>query len=201
VYWFDFEYRKVSSTPYQNTHHIGNGYHLGPLYCDYGYSKNDAKYASVFREGKTLVFSSIEGLENVEFCAISHFVQDQKDLFLLFLKSSSGVYFTAIVDADGNYVLNPNKNFGVCIRHSDDYAWTLDTYEMFNFSSGLCLAKDPETELFGYIDIQGNWVIEPKYEEGQAGQFSDDGDDAVAIVNGSTVINRKGEVIFKTGEQ
>ena len=206
AYWIDFEHLKVSSVPYTNVHHIGNGYHLGPWYDKYGYSDYENKYVSVYREEKILVFSSIEGLENVEFCAVSHFVQDHKDLFLLFLKSSSGVYFSAIVDADGNYVLKPNKNFWVCSPEVEYAAWkpsvSADTYQkMFNFSSGLCLAKDPETELFGYIDIQGNWVIEPQYEEDQAGQFSDDGDDAVAVINGSTVINRKGEVVFAAGEQ
>ena len=55
------------------------------------------------------------------------------------------------------------------------------------------VTKDEKTGLYGYIDKNGNWVIQPTYRS--VSDFSG-GADGVAIVDNKAIINSKGEVVF-----
>ena len=53
---------------------------------------------------------------------------------------------------------------------SDSYAWViLPRYaQVDDFSGGYAAAQDTETGLWGYIDMTGNWVIQPTFAEAAA---------------------------------
>lgn len=117
------------------------------------------------------------------------------EYYTVCLKNSSGVFFSSVIDKNGNIILAPTKD--ICLGEAYTVTsgiFNLTKYRSFSFSeNGLCKAKDTETGLFGFIDLTGKWVIEPKYES--VTDFSD-GENSVAVVNGDTIINAKGEVVF-----
>ncbi len=68
----------------------------------------------------------------------------------------------------------PDKgNFdGYCILDNTGEKIICDDYGIYsNFSSGLAVALDTETYKVGYINTDGEWVIEPQFK--QAGEFVD----------------------------
>lgn len=131
--------------------------------------------------------TSIEAFGGASVVAFSYYENDGQNLLILSLLSSSEVPFTAIMDFEGNIVVAPFK----AKTHYYDKG-----YASYIFHADLCKAQDTETNLFGFIDLEGNWVIQPQYEAESVTDFSGEGDNAIAVVNGNTIINRKGEVVF-----
>lgn len=171
-------------------------------YIENGYYMDSLEYQSsqvrIYKENKMLFdIKQIDEFKEANMVIVGAFAYDGADYFWVVMSNDSGVRFTSLVDVNGKIVVDPIANMvPFCTREQG-------LWEVFSvphlFVSGLCIAVDTKTELYGYIDIQGNWVIEPQYTE--ATDFWGEGDDAVAVVNGNTVINRKGEVIFSTNGQ
>ena len=90
--------------------------------------------------------------------------------------------------------MEPTNDIRIGYEYKEESTTYTKRYTTYTFYAGLCKAQDTTTSLYGYIDLQGNWVIQPLYNS--VTDFSGEGDDAVAVVNNNTIINRKGEVIF-----
>ena len=151
----------------------------------YQYGKNDSD---------TLSLGSIEALGGASVAAVQHQKVNGKDAFVLGLQSSSGVYFVAVIDFAGNVLVEPVKAKIVAPYYTPGLINFLSRFDISPVCAGLILAQDQDTELYGFIDLSGNWVAPAKYENAE--NFSGDGDNAIAVVNGNTIINRKGEVVF-----
>lgn len=129
------------------------------------------------------------------FKAIESSIHNNKTYYTIYMKNQNGVDFYSVIDENGQILISPTQKYKLGYSYSIQGAWTQYTYyHAYAFSAGLCKAKDPETGLFGFIDLQGNWVIQPQYQN--ATDFSEVGNEAYAVVNNVTVINKKGEVIF-----
>lgn len=102
------------------------------------------------------------------------------------LRSKDYVYYYAIVDSQGNVLMQPQKNIAFP-RNSDDVTYV--------FRKGLCPAQDADSGKWGYIDTQGNWKIQPQYTS--VGNFSSDG---YATVNDKIVIDTKGKNVLAPAE-
>ena len=116
--------------------------------------------------------------------------------FNVFLKSKNDVYFSALIDIDGNIVIAPN-NDTILAERSCYSAVALSVYmdySCYNYSSGLFPAQNVETGKMGYVDINGTFLISPTYNSATEFQIIDSV--AVAVVNENTIINNKGEIIF-----
>ena len=68
-----------------------------------------------------------------------------------------------------------------------------DTGEL---SQPLAVVQDHESDLFGYIDLQGNMVIPPKFKS--ASGFGQQGIAIITMEAGDTVINTKGEYLTRS---
>jgi len=101
------------------------------------------------------------------------------------LKNSNGTWFYAVVDSSGEVLMQPQKNIAFPISKD------VNDIDNFDFCNNLCPAEDTDTGLWGYIDPNGNWKIQPEYFITSA--FSEDG---YATVNNRLVINTEGEVIL-----
>ena len=146
-----------------------------------------------------LYFKSIEELGGASVMSIAYQRINENDAFVLNLHSDSGVGFMAVVDFNGNVLAEPVKAWiGDPIYQSQLIPFLIG-YSINPICAGYIKAQDQDTKLFGYIDLTGNWVIPAQYES--ATDFFGEGDSAVAVVNGDTLINRKGEVLFSINGQ
>ncbi len=93
------------------------------------------------------------------------------------ITSKDRVEFYSVVDSKGNVLMKPQKN--IQFKEGDV------------FCQDLCPAYDAESELWGYIDPYGKWVIEPQYSS--ADSFGTDG---YATVNERVVIDKKNNVVL-----
>ena len=124
---------------------------------------------------------------------------DSKIYFTVRMVSPDGVTFFSVIDEEGNVLIEPTTKYHLGYEYKETVNYMSVTYyENYAFSADRCIAKDAETGLFGYIDLTGNWVIPARYT--YVTYFQGEGDAAIAIVNGNTIINRKGEVIFSIGD-
>lgn len=132
------------------------------------------------------------------FKAIECGVYNNKTYYTIYMKNQNGVAFYSVIDENGQVLISPTKKYELGYSYSEKVnsylSLTLTRYQAYAFSSGLCKAKDSETGLFGFIDLQGNWVIQPLYDS--VTDFSEHNGSAYAIVNGTTIINNKGEIVF-----
>ncbi len=112
------------------------------------------------------------GAENVHACA-----SGDDEYSPVVIQSGSGVHFYAVVDARGNVTMKPQKAIG----------FSNSAY----FRHGLCPAMDMESQLWGYVNVQGEWVIQPIYAS--VSKFSNNG---LATVNERIVIDATGKVVI-----
>ena len=174
---------------------------LENYYVAYSRSTYNKQYSEIYRQGeKILNFKDIPDLAGAKVKAVSMSEVDSKLYLILYVVNGDGVFFSIISDTEGHFVATPTKqyNLGYQSLSLKDGAYYYEDFEAYTFHSGLCKAQETETGLFGYIDLAGNWVIPAQYEK--VTDFQGEGDDAIAIVNGNTIINRKGEVIFSINE-
>jgi len=103
------------------------------------------------------------------------------------LKNKDDIYYYATVDQNGNVLMAPQKN--ISFRHSNsDYSVSANCV----FYNDLCPAKDEATGLWGYINPQGEWMIQPQYTD--ALPFGTDG---YTTVDYTTVIDTKGNNVLE----
>ncbi len=169
------------------------------LYVRYIYDK---EYQKIFNDNNEIVFSSISELGGAKVKGISSFTSENETYFVLYLLSSSNVCWSTIVDSNGNVVFSPTNKIHLgyisyYVPNGTLYAYR--DYSCYSFSSGLCIARDDETNMYGFIDIDGKWVIEPTFVS--ACDFYGEGEDAVAVVNNNTIIDRTGKVIYSIGSK
>ena len=74
------------------------------------------------------------------------------------------------------------------------HAYNPNDHDAYNFNDGLCYFYDEEKEAFGYIDTEGNRVIE-------ASQYGVDFCNDLALVNYDTFIDKTGQVAFSLDER
>lgn len=104
--------------------------------------------------------------------------KDGKLLGTVCLTNSSNTKYYAIVDNTGKVLLDAQTNI------------ILDS-KLSVFNNGLCVAMDAESESWGYINAQGQWVIQPQYTS--ARPFASDG---YAVVNDIAVIDEEGKLVL-----
>ena len=176
-YWFNEEV-KFPCLPSKSSNVIVKGS---------GHSSNGELSADNF-----LLLNEIEAFAGASKLAVAHHEMNGKDVFVVQLQNSSDDYYMAVVDFEGNVLVSPTKAFVSTITK---YSWGTPTdYAVHSICSGLIINQDQDTELYGYIDLDNNTVIPAQYK--MVTNFQGEGDNAVAVVNGDTLINRKGEVLF-----
>lgn len=102
------------------------------------------------------------------------------------LTSKDNVKYYAVVDGQGNVLMKPQKN--IAFPSYSELRFVPPDYVFYN---GLCPAQDAASGKWGYIDTQGNWMIQPQYTSVTA--FSSDG---YATVNDTIVIDSDGKVVL-----
>lgn len=190
--YYDGSYGEFLYVDFQNktTHPIsGDLYHAQNIGGDYYLDGNKNLYYK--NTLCNLNFSEITEFGGARINYASYCNYNNKDCFWLKLTSSSGVKFNALVDIEGNILIQPTKSYETIIGEKD--GWNTK-YTGFTYNSNLCIAKDTESGLYGYINLDGEWEIQPIYNS--ASNFFGDDDNAVAVVNNSIIINRQGEIIY-----
>lgn len=104
--------------------------------------------------------------------------KDGKMVGTVCLTNSSNTKYYAIVDNTGKVLLDAQTQI-------------VFDEELSVFKNGLCVAMDAESESWGYINPQGEWVIQPQYTS--ARPFGTDG---YAIVNNIAVIDEQGKLVL-----
>ncbi|MBE6564225.1 MAG: WG repeat-containing protein [Ruminococcaceae bacterium] len=87
-------------------------------------------------------------------------------------------------------ILQPTQDVQITSYTPQKYYWEKPGDVIYQYRNGLCLAKDTKSGLFGYLNTDGKWAIEPQYQK--AGEFSE----GYAIINRTTVIDTTGKVVF-----
>jgi len=100
--------------------------------------------------------------------------QTQNGIIATVYSSSSNGNLSSIVKSDGTVLLEPQTKIRI----------------IGQFSNELCIAQDTETKKYGYIDVYGNWKIQPIYTSGMV--FND----GYAIVDEIIVIDTIGKVVL-----
>ena len=198
--YIDFASKQVvkTSVRYGKDEYIGYGKYLVNGYSwgkEYG-SKGVLKYTYV-RDGKLYgSYMGITGIAEFANAVVKQVGCGYGDYYTIYLMSSSGVFFSSVIDSQGNIIISPSKNISLGEAYTPSSSLTVK-YRCYTFSeNGLCKAKDNETGLFGFIDVNGNWIIEPRFQS--VTDFSD-GENPVAVVDGKAIINPQGEVICSFG--
>lgn len=130
--------------------------------------------------------NNVNGFGGAE--SITYHVSDKTnqlgELATVVLQNSNGTYYYAVVDRNGNVLLEPQRDVEFPLKEETD----IHKYE---FCMNMCPARDADTKLWGYIDPNGNWVIQPQYYTASA--FSAEG---YATINEEVVIDTKGAVVL-----
>lgn len=127
----------------------------------------------------------LESLTNADIisCEMSFSEVDRTDIAVMRVMNKNYETFYTVLDyTNRKLLLEPTQSV---------ILWNEKTKSALEFHDGVCKAFDPDSRLYGYIDVYGNWVIEPQYEK--ATDFSD----GYAVVNGTTVINKENAVVFE----
>lgn len=171
--------------------YLASGYYWGAAYSSIGIL-TDVKIENNQIIGTYLDVSALPDFANA---SVKQIGCGYGDYFTVYLMSPSGVYFSAVIDSNGNIVIQPTKDITLAEKYTNTNAGLMvgEQFRCYTFSeNGLCKAKDNETGLFGFIDINGNWVIEPSFLS--VTDFTD-GENPVAVVDGKAIINDKGEIV------
>lgn len=182
--------------------HLNNDYY-GLYYTDtYRSSQgtsvlNHKIYRYILKDNQILFdLASIDEFGGANVLDVEHMDVHGNSYFNVLLKNKNDVIFSSIIDIEGNVVMAPSKD--IILAKRSYYTEVLVSinmdYSCYNCNSGVILAKDEQTGLMGYIDVNGAFVINPTYST--ASEFQVINSNAVAVVNGNTVINHKGEIIF-----
>ena len=194
--YIDFATKQIVKTSvlYGEDEYIGYGKYLVNGYSwgkEYG-SQGILKYAYI-NNGKLYgSYMGVTGIAEFANAAVKQVSCGYGDYYTVYLMSSSGVFFSSVIDSQGNIIISPSKNISLGETYKASSSLTVK-YRCYTFSeNGLCKAKDNETGLFGFIDTTGNWIIEPRFQS--VTDFSN-GENPVAIVDGQAIINSEGTII------
>ena len=210
LYLYDYNMKKFiarTQIPYFNTFEdVSYDYNCRYLGSDYYHSTSGFLYDMSGRniilknEQVVLCLDNITAFSTARIENVCFLKYDETDCFAVVLRSSSNRLFYSLIDVDGNVLITPTNKCDFMYTYKGKFIssfsgpYEKDVYAVYPFISGLCKAQNTETGLFGFIDINGNWVIEPQYQN--VTDFFEYGDDAYAVVNNLTIINSKGETIF-----
>ncbi len=139
---------------------------------------------------------SVQVFRDAYIIDVEHVEIKGKSYFNVVLINTNDVIFSAVVDISGNIVIGPTKDIILAERSYYTEALTsiFMDYSAYNNHSGLFLVHNAETGTMGYVDINGTFVINPTHSSATEFQIIDSV--AVAVVNGNTIINNKGEILF-----
>lgn len=188
--YIDFENKKVYKAPTIYNKHLGKDYYYNSTGFEYDESLFQTAGNIILRDEKIILrLYNIPEFGGANILEVDYCSYNDKDYFWVYLNNSSGVEFVSLIDIKGNVIIAPTKNI-------KPYANI--NYEIVHFTydtnTGLCKARDAENDLFGFIDMSGNWVIQPQYRD--VSDFYGEGDNAVAVADHNTIINSKGDIIF-----
>lgn len=173
-----------------------------PLYDFFGYIDTTGEYvvmpqlihATSFRNGKAFGYADAAGPYD------SRTVLYDSTGNLLFESSSY-----EMPGSDGYPVYWYGDIYPVRLSDNTGYVYINDQGEVVlpksgapytsatTFTNGYAAAGDPQTNLLGYIDPDGNWIIEPQYTS--AGYFSVDGVAQVSTPDTLSLIDTSGNCI------
>ena len=170
-------------------------------YLNFSTSHKTIDTSGIFRETELLLdlhnvdaYNGVMAFQGVE-CWKMNTSNGPKLCFTIRMINPNRVTFYSVIDEYGNVLIEPTSKYELGYEYREEILYIPYThYVNYTFQGGLCIARDTTTGLYGYIDLQGNWAIQPQYD--QVTDFHERGDNAVAVVNGNTIINRNGEVIF-----
>ena len=76
-------------------------------------------------------------------------------------------WYRAWTGMQGRYIIAKETEDGLVGMYSMQTGETIiePKYKYISYDEPLIIAQDPETELYGYIDISGEWVIQPAYRQ------------------------------------
>ena len=172
--------------------YLGNEYY----YCSRGEKYNLDYYNIILKDDfPVLILDKISAFSNAKIVRVARTEYKGTDYFAVLLLSKSNVFFYSLIDIDGNIIIAPTNECSFMYTYKEIVGSFKEThYAAYSFIGSLCKAQDTETGLFGFIDINGNWVIEPQYQN--VTDFFEYGNDAYAVVDDLTIINSKGETVF-----
>ena len=109
------------------------------------------------------------------------------------LINRDNICYYATVDGTGTILMSPQKNIifsNSAIKFNvAPTEYNTEPYQVFNYN--LCPAMDSSSNLWGYIDPYGKWVIQPQYSS--ATEFGSSG---YATVDDTTIIDTAGAVVL-----
>jgi len=181
--YIDFENQKVYPLGTDDKDYLGNDFYYTDCGYEYGMSVFSSNCKAIIKnEQIVLSLDGISEFADADIMAVEYHSYNNQDLFFIQLKSNSGTIFSSLIDINGSVLIKPTNKF-----------YLFAGYEMLGKSLNLCVARDRESQLLGYVDLEGNWVIPPQYNT--ALPFYDDENRAVAIVDGNKIIDITGELI------
>ena len=152
------------------------------------------EYVLLHKDKVVVTFSQINDFSTAKPIGMDRYEFGGKDYFAVVLASQSGVKFTSIIDESGKVIMAPTNKY-VFVEERQEYAHGFNyIYTMNPIVDGIIRVRSSESELYGFVDVNGNWVIEPTYTS--ASDFYGEGDSAIAVVNNNTIIDRNGNVVF-----
>ena len=164
----------------------------------------------MYKNQQKINLEKIPEFSNATPVGVARYKYNDINYFAVLLENKSKTKFISLIDESGNILIKPTSEYNFMYswkEYSDEYKSKLYTdsadkerlfYSMLPIVDGLICARSSENSLYGYIGLDGEWAIQPKYET--ATDFYGEGDDAVAVVNNNTIINRKGEIVFTIAE-
>lgn len=110
------------------------------------------------------------------------------------LENADGNYSFATVDATGKVLMAPQTAINFCYsvkQFNEDGEHVSNGFVPYAYSHDLCPARDMTSGLWGYINSEGEWVIQPAYTS--ATEFFEDG---YAVVNSKVIIDTDGKTVL-----
>ncbi len=142
-------------------------------------------------------------LSGAKIKAVRSWIYEGNEYYCLLLKNMNGTLFSTIINPNKELVFSAQNEFDLGYEKDQTINYRYYTY-YYSYSGNediseldwhYVIAKNTQNGLFGYVDIKtGKWVIQPQFQS--ATDFKGEGAESVAIVNGNTIINTRGEVVF-----
>ncbi len=176
--YLDFETQTAKIATYSNIihHELGNGY----------WYMNSADSISIMKKEEIFLdLGAIEAFKPAEINDVEYAYIDGKDYFIVHLTNSGGTGFQAVIDGEGNVVIEP----------TNEYTFEVP-YHGANFLL-ICTYKNYE-RLYGFIDIEGNILTAPTYKDTSINDICTyNGVTSIIINYGTTLVDLNGNVIFE----
>lgn len=146
-------------------------------------------------------FESMTGVD-IDVIDFAESAVNNEDFTTLCLRNKDYEYFYCIIKrsvfdensefVDKKIILDATQDIILSNYNPRPYYNKSDDEYMYSFNDGLCLAKDVASGLYGYLNTDGQWEIQPQYQK--AGEFSE----GYATVNGNTIIDTNGNIVLNT---